>query len=373
MSPKGNHTVAIIRGSENYKELEEALCDLYNEVARLTSITVDGFTFPIEYFLCSDLKFLAIICGIESANSTYACIWCTCPASERHEMDKTWSFEDVAHGARTNESILSCLSQPKAKRLGCKNAPLFPTVPIHRVIPDVLHLFLRITDVLFDLLILGIRRQDALSGSDSLTQLETFVQNDCRISSFKFHASKEKKNEIQWRDLVGPEKLVLFAKINIETMFPDVPKSAAIQQLWTDFKKLYKLLQSEKVSSETASKFGKDAKQWVIDFKQVYQSKNVTPYIHILAQHVPEFLKKYGNLVQFTQQGMEKLNDKTTVYFARSTNHNYHNLDALKQLLLKKNRLEHLEDSGHDRQPLAHKCSVCHEIGHNKLRCNKSP
>lgn len=45
--------------------------------------------------------------------------------------------------------------------------------------------------------------------------------------------------------------------------------------------------------------------------------------------HVPEFLKYYGNLITFIQQGLEKLNDQMTVDFARSTNHNYRNLDAL--------------------------------------------
>ena len=46
---------------------------------------------------------------------------------------------------------------------------------------------------------------------------------------------------------------------------------------------------------------------------------------------------------------MEKLNDQTTIDFARSTNHNFRNLDALKQLLVKKNRIEQLEDSGCER------------------------
>ena len=86
---------------------------------------------------------------------------------------------------------------------------------------------------------------------------------------------------------MGPEKHVLLKNINLPTLFPHLPK--------------------------------------------------------VVAMLIPEFLKKYGNLVQFTQQGMEKLNDQTTINFARSTNHNYRNLDALKQLM-DKNRIEHLED-----------------------------
>ena len=128
---------------------------------------------------------------------------------------------------------------------------------------------------------------------------------------------------MQWRDLMGPEKLVLSNKINLETLFPDIQNIKGIHKLWKEFKELHRQLYCENISSNVASKFGKDAKQWVRDFLEIYQSKQVTPYMHIFPNHVPEFLSKYGNLVMYTQQGMEKLNDKTTINFARSTNHNF--------------------------------------------------
>lgn len=54
---------------------------------------VYGITFPIEYFLCSDLNFLTIVCGIESANSAYVYMWCTCPSSERHDIKKSCQLQ----------------------------------------------------------------------------------------------------------------------------------------------------------------------------------------------------------------------------------------------------------------------------------------
>ena len=53
-------------------------------------------------------------------------------------------------------------------------------------------------------------------------------------------------------------------------------------------------------------------KAWVRLFTSVYQTKDVTPYIHALGMHVSEFLHLYGNIVMFNQQGLEKLNDLTT-------------------------------------------------------------
>ena len=54
-----------------------------------------------------------------------------------------------------------------------------------------------------------------------------------------------------------------------------------------------------------------------------------------MVMHVPEFLLKSKNLVIFIQQGMEKLNNQIKKDFTKSTNHNYQNLEALKQVTIK--------------------------------------
>ena len=48
-------------------------------------------------------------------------------------------------------------------------------------------------------------------------------------------------------------------------------------------------------------------------------AKHVTPYIRIMAKHIPEFLCKYGSLEKFTQQGIKKLNDQTKIDNAKNT------------------------------------------------------
>jgi len=37
--------------------------------------------------------------------------------------------------------------------------------------------------------------------------------------------------------------------------------------------------------------------------------------------HVSQFLDLYGNLAKFNQQGLEKLNDLTTIHFQHASNH----------------------------------------------------
>ena len=290
-----------------------------------------------------------------------------------------WSFLNEESGARTVDDIISCHRKPKSQKFGCIHPPLFPNIAIDHIILDILHLYLRITDVLFNLIILDIRRYDAVVKiSDSgqpkqkyLDQLEFFINNSCKIP-FHFFVNKESK-DLNWRDLMGPEKRVFFSKILLPELFPELPNVHAIEELWNDFKQLESLLHLECVSTEEAKKIGTNAKEWVLKFTTIYQSKNVTPYIHILAMHIPEFLLIYKNLVFFTQQGMEKLNDQTTIDFTRSTNHNYRSLEALKQLMTKRNRIEHLQDSNCQRTPKQKVCSICKSKGHNSRTCDKHP
>ena len=47
-------------------------------------------------------------------------------------------------------------------------------------------------------------------------------------------------------------------------------------------------------------------------FRKQYQTKDVTPYIHALHAHIPEILKLYKNIAYYTQQGIEKYNDRAS-------------------------------------------------------------
>ena len=66
-----------------------------------------------------------------------------------------------------------------------------------------------------------------------------------------------------------------------------------------------------------------------------------------LHNHVPEFLKLYKNIEYFTQQSMEKYNDKASKDYFRPTNH--HGASALEQLFLKQNRVQRLSRIGCER------------------------
>ena len=373
-SVSGNHTVAILKVPESYETLSAGLEDICEEVKNLESIDINGETYDIEFYIGGDWKFLAMICGLESATSTYACIWCKCPKSERWDMSKEWSITDTEQGARTVDEITnkSKLAKTSNQRFNCARVPLFSTIPLNRVVIDSLHLFLRISDVLINLLIRDLRILDGVGkatndpNSIHLKTYENFLNKECKIR-FRWFVDKESKT-FKWRDLTGPEKIRLFQHIDHPTLFPALEKKHELQLLWSEFFNLISILGKSECDVD---EFQERAKEWVKLFTSLYQTKDVTPYMHAFTMHVPEFIRLHGNITMFTQQGLEKLNDLTTKYFQRGTNH--HEEEALRQILERINRIETLEDAGYSRQKRSQKCSICGREGHNKRSCSSRP
>jgi hypothetical protein len=68
--------------------------------------------------------------------------------------------------------------------------------------------------------------------------------------------------------------------------------------------------------------------------------KPITPYQHVLVYHVPEFLEKHLELNLFNTQGLEKLNDFTTIDYMSATNRGHSRTWYLTQLFEKRNRID---------------------------------
>ena len=366
-SPSDHYTIALVNSPENYASLSESVEDIVSEMKFLDLLKVGDYTYTIHFFLGANMKFLAMAIGIQAANSTYPCIWCKCPSNARHDLTMNWSLTDIVNGgARSIDEIQKCAKVKKYKKnekYGCINQPLFPCIPIKRVVPDILHLFLRISDVLTNLLIVKLMRLDGLdkskSNNDHLTRYENFLNEECKVS-FHFYTDKSSRNT-KWRDLVGPEKIKLFKKIVIPELFPDFPQGNKVQKIWKDFLAIYDLLCS---TNTNKGQIKESTSQWLKLFLEVYQTKDVTPYVHTLVFHIPKFIELYGSLALFSQQGLEWLNDNITKDYFRSTNHRQ---DALKILLMKLNWLEELQ--GEERHKQVHQCKICHHSGHNSRTC----
>ena len=379
-SANGYHLLCLLKEDESYDSLAQGLKNIIEEVSTVArhGLKVDECSYSVRFYLGGDWKFLAMVCGLDSANSKYSCIWCTCPKEERYNTAKEWSIQDTEKGARSIASIISASKLParSPRKFNCSRSPLFKDVPIDRVIIDNLHLFLRVADNLINLLILELRRMDGIvkcthldkTKATNVAKYESFVRDTCKIP-FKFYVSEE-SHTLKWRDFSGIEKYKFFKHVDLPSLFPELPQVKTVQEIWMKFLSLNECIKSEDLSSAQISCLAEDAKQWLHLFLQVYQTKHVTPYMHALVSHLPEFLRIHGTVNPFTQQGIEKLNDLYTHYFFNSTNH--HDTQALEQLLLKQNRLEYLTDHSFARSKEMQTCSMCKQPGHNKRTCSNA-
>ena len=189
---------------------------------------------------------------------------------------------------------------------------------------------MRISDNLIELLIRELRRKDAID------KVSTFSNGFCRNKyrhmagyekfvkelgiNFEWKINRDSK-KLEYRDLTGPEKLLLFQHINFHLPLPEFHDVDKLQALWGNFIDITGdlNLNLNYSTDDTISSLEDKIKKWFQKFLELYQAKDVTPYMHSLYAHVPEFLKLYQNLAYYTQQGMEKYHGTVSKDYFRSS------------------------------------------------------
>ncbi|CAB4040368.1 Hypothetical predicted protein, partial [Paramuricea clavata] len=124
MAANGNHTIAVVKGKEDYDVLKESFKDILrdiNEVVAEKKIDVDEGTVNLEFFLGGDYKFILLMIGLSGATSNHACIGrrhintnrnkTVCYCIKKFEAESTvkrWINEDLA---KDNEKELVYMSR----------------------------------------------------------------------------------------------------------------------------------------------------------------------------------------------------------------------------------------------------------------------
>ena len=115
----------------------------------------------------------------------------------------------------------------------------FKSIPVVNIVPDTLHLFLRIADQMIYQVIKYLQDEDnfvritddKLSKCKHLQQFQKFIES-IGIHDWKFYV---KDGKIVYDSFTGPEHRKIMAKTDFDTLIPNHPKLAAIKSLWTDF------------------------------------------------------------------------------------------------------------------------------------------
>jgi uncharacterized protein YdcH (DUF465 family) len=354
-----------------------------------TGINIDQINYRIEFRLGGDLLFLANMLGIKIANSSHP--WCTVnikrpvssnlPNSYRthEEANRILNKEDQATATTSKQN------EVKAKRgqhkrntqtnkksnlieiqddpnFGYKHLPIIDFISYDDVIIDLLHLILRISDMIFDSLIDKINilddkiRSVKLEERPILNHFFGILTEKCNIRNPYYIIKAPGKQEIKLRSLNGDDRVKIFSIINkdgnvlsnfflqrkdgggYEKIFTDLNLDNE-DIVWKDFYKLYRKIKRYPKKEINLVSLKKKLKVW-LGFYLLVKEGSQSPYVHAFTSHFPDMLAKHNNLNFYNQEGLEKLNDFIRIYYFRSSNKNLFNKSYLHQILNKRNRIE---------------------------------
>lgn len=356
MSASGQHTLAIVSADESYISIKDSFNNIFDDINdiiktkrndKIIYTTSSGRQFDLELFLGGDMKFLLLALGLNAANSKYACLYCKIAKEDRYDMTKD---EMYYWGQSMVRSIVDMKKLSTRKfNYGCVRLPLLD-IPIDHVIVDELHLLMRIGDVLIRNLIENSVNQDQKSSistkskaSLKRTELVNCIQN-CGVN-FCIWETKVKDGRgdflknLEWTSLTGSDfkKLLKFLPEQLaNSTILDTSNKTKVIELWVAFGKLYSTLSEWNPPLDKIDFFFEESKKWINEFLDLgrslegYDSKCITPYMHILVYHVPQLMKMYGGIKQFTGQGVEKTNDDIKLIYHRKTNKHAATSEALR-------------------------------------------
>jgi hypothetical protein len=122
---------------------------------------------------------------------------------------------------------------------------------------------------------------------------------------FEFFQSKSTGKQWNWTSLMGPDKKIMLEKFPVSQFIPGA-RGKDIEKLWREFYHLYKILRKTHLSDHEINQFEIDAQDWIcmfcrptqghinspIQIPGLYRKEDVTPYMHVFAKHVPQFLRQ---------------------------------------------------------------------------------
>ncbi len=224
--------------------------------------------------------------------------------------------------------------QSTGEHLGYANAPL-TDIPFTAFLIDILHKFLRVSDLLVELLLDDLFRLDQIYANTKYsisTHKNTGALSDvlekCKLAQIK-EGSTSKEMRSHFKSFQGPKKIILFEQMNslgLKNIFKKLNKKSDISRLWNQYWFIHKKLRVDKITKynfiiEYSSHFIENNCNYLLSlFIECYGKERMTPYLHSTCIHLHEMHKLHGNLNYYCNEGLEKMNDLSTHSFFRNTN-----------------------------------------------------
>jgi hypothetical protein len=266
------------------------------------------------------------------------------------DIDQQWPNWKIRSHKEAQECILKSTVDGKK---GYIQEPIFDFIPFDFLVADTLHLFLRITDKLFQNLLDRLQMlEDPRKVRSNSTNINEwpytkafldYVEIECNVTTPFFIKEKSTDSKIKFRKLNHNERLSIFNNMrSLNEIFPEKIQNdigiLRFTRLFNEFKEIYQIITSPHDKNFNKGALSNKLKNWLKDFIKI--DPKITPYMHIFVYHIPDFIELHKDLNPFSMQGMEKSNHFAKINYFRQTNHHKNGFATI--LLEKLNRLEYI-------------------------------
>lgn len=311
-SPRWHRLLAVVETHECYFAIRESFRSLISEIndmIKKEKIILEGVTFRVKVCLGADLKFILLALGLQSASSNFPCPFCIADANERTNIDLEITHFNAPPIARTRDNMKSDCDELKH---GVQFSPLFDIEP-SAVVPDTLHMTIRICHRLLDALVIELDDLDCQAKVQNPTSKnEHMAKFIALINSLgvRFDVWEDDKKGHAFTTLTGDECKLLLRSI------PEKAKGllhsdteSAVLSLWSIFSDV--MTHFEK--NATGERVDQKTQQFLKTFldlghtsRKGYGKSRITPYIHILTHHASIKHEQFRCLGWYSSQGLEK-------------------------------------------------------------------
>ncbi|CAF1539235.1 unnamed protein product [Adineta ricciae] len=333
---------------ENTEMLRTSLpAEFLNDIRSVKFIAIGKKNIRIRIRLGGDLMNAVYVFGLAGFSSNYPCIFCTQHKDDLHvtedtAYDKTitegkgknkttttvhigpTSYHDTSKRARSLAEQTLCLAKQN-NELGYKCEPLFGDLFDYQdYCVDTLHMKLRVFDVILKD-ILSYASRTGKYGAEHLAIIEKKIKilnQHCERTvgkRFFFQVELDDKNKTiaSHGKLSGHLQDLFFVNSfpYDEILSGDIAKSA--RAVVNKFKEV--LVEVKHTSVKRKGVLKRLSLEFVKEFRQSGLRTTVTPYIHIIGNHLHEF-HELTDLGDYNMQGVEKSNDLLSRLYFSSTN-----------------------------------------------------
>ncbi|KAG2378962.1 hypothetical protein C9374_007600 [Naegleria lovaniensis] len=259
-------------------------------------------TLPVTVYICADLSALWKLC-----DETFVCPYCDC----------------------THENYNTIFEYNHSLDFNCRNIILekYPKLMEHVVI-DVLHAKLRIVGNLLAKLMLKLCPDELEAVKDIIRQFPSLSKFEFKEKPFyKQQLAMEANKVYQPPYLNGKQADTLL--LNFEKIFLEALNKSSFDSqdvaIWSMFRYIIygymeapsQLLAKQNIEEDLIPTLKKLNEM----LRLHYPNENFGYYVHIVLNHLPYLLKKYGTLTRFMNQGCESVHSLGRLINERKSNH----------------------------------------------------